>query len=901
MKQSQSASDITVPEAAKGGYDSEEDSLQPKGTLSSRALSHDSIFLADQAQSSSEPTRVLSQDNVHSRIRALQTKLQQQNFHLGPPPLLVPSKRMEDAGATSEDDGLPHSPPEIAFQDSGKHISSYKRNHSCLSLAGTGSEEEEQVSSQPPSRPLSPWSHLSHRPCSPMAHTATSSPSSPTADFSSPAQFTPCLDTSAARHRVSVKPRNQRPSTKARNLLTSVQRPRSESMHDLVQVLSEGEEEMGERSGLHDEKTRFRSHSTQILMTERENLIVHELQTDRRKQNTSLDLQEEPGPEDPLPRSSSTLTIGEDEDPEQTASETHVTSNPLFLLPMPEHLQPEPFDMIQTRVPQSTLPELTAETLEQSVDMECSGDEEQDKFQEEAVDLTEPHKQLEITEKENLSDVIPVKLESETPPEENEQSVDGPAYEYRPTQDVECGSTEERRKSPVRDISTQPLSQADSPIKYQPVAALRVRKPPTHPSHSASLKRRTEASATEIEKEIPAQPEVVLRARVTPAGQESQVSINSEKCRPNSGSFHFSLSSAQRRSKIANSGEWNTTNPEEVRKPVEQPAVVPLNNKDTPGKHSSQPEEKTKEFPQKHQFAPEKRSSLRREIVPNSSVTRTMDGKTDGHVRKAKGPDCQDKADEKEEKTNAFGVTLRSTSLSLKYRSEAAQSEARYKRHSLETSNKTTMSEDLPGQHIGTLQSSGDRSSSTLRTESTNKSFVVRKNSSLKSGTVPTATSPTGSEDLKSKDTAATTRQQNRGSRSSLGSAEGLNSESPWKSDIWDKAKGLLQPLTNQPAPEAPTADTTTRHVQLRSLQKATSSISTPPKLAAKPSTVTPAPKPPARDTPDRPGVPWVTDKTNQVQRRCDGANMAEETVRHHLTARNIYDQNSFKTIYERA
>lgn len=33
-------------------------------------------------------------------------------------------------------------------------------------------------------------------------------------DFSSPAQFTPCLDTSAARHRMSVKPRNQRASTK---------------------------------------------------------------------------------------------------------------------------------------------------------------------------------------------------------------------------------------------------------------------------------------------------------------------------------------------------------------------------------------------------------------------------------------------------------------------------------------------------------------------------------------------------------------------------------------------------------------------------------------------------------------------------------------------------------------
>lgn len=38
----------------------------------------------------------------------------------------------------------------------------------------------------------------------------------PPLDFSSPAQFTPCLDSTAARHRLSVKPRNQRASTKRR-------------------------------------------------------------------------------------------------------------------------------------------------------------------------------------------------------------------------------------------------------------------------------------------------------------------------------------------------------------------------------------------------------------------------------------------------------------------------------------------------------------------------------------------------------------------------------------------------------------------------------------------------------------------------------------------------------------
>lgn len=41
-------------------------------------------------------------------------KLQQQKMHLGPPPVLLPIKRREDLGGSSEDDGLPRSPPEVS-------------------------------------------------------------------------------------------------------------------------------------------------------------------------------------------------------------------------------------------------------------------------------------------------------------------------------------------------------------------------------------------------------------------------------------------------------------------------------------------------------------------------------------------------------------------------------------------------------------------------------------------------------------------------------------------------------------------------------------------------------------------------------------------------------------------
>lgn len=42
--------------------------------MGSRALSHDSIFLADQVLADVEPVRILSQENVHSKIKALQVE-----------------------------------------------------------------------------------------------------------------------------------------------------------------------------------------------------------------------------------------------------------------------------------------------------------------------------------------------------------------------------------------------------------------------------------------------------------------------------------------------------------------------------------------------------------------------------------------------------------------------------------------------------------------------------------------------------------------------------------------------------------------------------------------------------------------------------------------------------------
>ncbi|XP_041114827.1 CRACD-like protein isoform X2 [Polyodon spathula] len=249
LKQSQSASDVMAPESMAVLSDSEDELGCPKGVLASRALSHDSIFIPEAKPESPEPARVLSQENVSGKIKALQLKLQQ-NIRLGPPPLVIPGKRTEDTGTSSEDDGLPRSPPEISpLHESLAHGSAA------------------QVSLQPSSRALSPVAKTNYRTSSPLSPTVQPSNTctSPIVDFSSPPEFSACLDNSAAKHRLSVKPRNQRAGAKGRQHPSKVHRPRCESLNELdYTVLEKEEEEENEPQ----EIIRCYSYSSQVPRTE---------------------------------------------------------------------------------------------------------------------------------------------------------------------------------------------------------------------------------------------------------------------------------------------------------------------------------------------------------------------------------------------------------------------------------------------------------------------------------------------------------------------------------------------------------------------------------------------------------------------------------------------------------
>ncbi|XP_053781421.1 CRACD-like protein isoform X2 [Desmodus rotundus] len=212
-KQSQAKSEVIAIESGPVGYDSEDELEESRGALGSRALSHDSIFIPESGQDPTRPVRVFSQENVCDRIKALQLKIQcNVKVGLPPPPGSLPAKRGDDAGMSSEDDGLPRSPPEMSLLHDIGPSTTIK-----VSLVSSRPPSPEQLSSR----------HTSDAPVFPQT---LNSSVAPVADFSHPPEFSSCLDNSAAKHKLLVKPRNQR-SSKMRRLSSRAQ---SESLSDLT-------------------------------------------------------------------------------------------------------------------------------------------------------------------------------------------------------------------------------------------------------------------------------------------------------------------------------------------------------------------------------------------------------------------------------------------------------------------------------------------------------------------------------------------------------------------------------------------------------------------------------------------------------------------------------------------
>uniref|UniRef100_A0A8C1US79 Si:ch211-149l1.2 n=1 Tax=Cyprinus carpio TaxID=7962 RepID=A0A8C1US79_CYPCA len=547
IKQSQSASDITAPEGRREGYDSEDEFLHG---LSSRALSHDSIFITDQTPST-EPTRVLSQENVHGKIKALQLKLQQQNLHLGPPSMLIPGKRIEDSGTTSEDDGLPCSPPEMSFHERVMNGAVYK----------------------PSSRPLSPVSKLSPQPIISPASSSTT----PTAgaDFSNPAGFMPRLDNSAARHRMSVKPRNQRASTRGKRVSLSP-RHRSESISDLDNVLSEEEE---------DET---------MMSTETVNHYLYS--------SPNLELTEKPTTPEPTETTPEKSAYDQEENPNRTLgveilkseefleTEGKVTSNPLYL-------QPLSFSLISSGPPSpSGLPESTALSRE--------------------IESLRAHSPIQTHDR--------------------------------------------------NDIQIQ-TSDTDKKETFRP-----------HPVPVPRLKKH------KMEIRSPPSPKGAEEASTKPWEAEVEIA-------PNAGSVQFLIASAKYRSKTTSETKQNEGHLKD------SPGIKTQATKPNPESQKDEVREtKPTELQNLLHQTQERKSSFRREVPPP-----IMSKPTAGtNLRKADSAAEHvetEKLEEAEDRKSAFGVQLRTTSLSLKYRSEVSKIKDETKRYSLESNTVTEVSEEHAG------------------------------------------------------------------------------------------------------------------------------------------------------------------------------------------------------------
>ncbi|XP_040470720.1 acrosomal protein KIAA1210 homolog isoform X3 [Falco naumanni] len=224
LKPCQSSSDVSISVLDTTALHSPKEA-GPKGSMGNKALSHDSVFIFESAPGNVAGD-MLSQENIPGRVKALQLQLQP-NIRLGSPPLVIIGKKLEDAGAVSEDDGLPRSPPEIStlhevLTDSPSKSSNPVQRHSSLSLGGTDSEDE-QIPSGASSRPISPSSSAT------LGAPSSRGSSCLPVDFTIPASPLGCLDTSAARHRIAINPRKQKGFTNKNQQTHQVEELESEA------------------------------------------------------------------------------------------------------------------------------------------------------------------------------------------------------------------------------------------------------------------------------------------------------------------------------------------------------------------------------------------------------------------------------------------------------------------------------------------------------------------------------------------------------------------------------------------------------------------------------------------------------------------------------------------------
>ncbi|XP_035876745.1 capping protein inhibiting regulator of actin dynamics isoform X1 [Phyllostomus discolor] len=219
------------PSISNGTFSSDEETLEDNlrsfnYSMGTRAFSHDSIFIPDGGAESEQTVQAMSQDNILGKVKTLQRQLGK-NIKFGqPPPSATPMKKADSGEASLEEDLFLASPMEIVTQqdivlsDSENKSSDTPGSLSPLNLPGARSEMEEKAAPVKPSRPKRHFS---------SAGTIES------VNLDAIPLAIARLDNSAAKHKLSVKPKNQRVSKKHRRL--GLARDRSNEQGGLLSQL----------------------------------------------------------------------------------------------------------------------------------------------------------------------------------------------------------------------------------------------------------------------------------------------------------------------------------------------------------------------------------------------------------------------------------------------------------------------------------------------------------------------------------------------------------------------------------------------------------------------------------------------------------------------------------------
>ncbi|KAG9479794.1 hypothetical protein GDO78_011699 [Eleutherodactylus coqui] len=175
--------------------------------MGTRAFSHDSIFIPDGQVEDEQETHATSQNQNVGKVKSLQQQLGK-NIRFGqPPPGSSPLKRMQDLEATPEKmeekqnstmDSLGER--DVGFLSSGSKITGSPSSHGPRNVPQPEHKTEEKVTPVKTSRTKRPSGTIE------------------TINLDAVPRSAACLDNSAAKHKLSVKPKNQRVSKKHRGM-----------------------------------------------------------------------------------------------------------------------------------------------------------------------------------------------------------------------------------------------------------------------------------------------------------------------------------------------------------------------------------------------------------------------------------------------------------------------------------------------------------------------------------------------------------------------------------------------------------------------------------------------------------------------------------------------------------